>query len=78
MNNVSLIMPPAPPLSQPEVLEELCASGSDKCCTNPAGEGAIPGHRECINIISVPTGSVVEILYVDNSNQISKILILIF
>jgi len=67
MNNVSLIMPPSPPLSQPEVLEELCASGSEKCCHNRQTEGIIPGHRECINIISVPTGAVVEILYLDNS-----------
>ncbi|XP_059478414.1 uncharacterized protein LOC132198398 isoform X2 [Neocloeon triangulifer] len=68
MNNISLILPPAPPLSQPDVLENLCASGSEKCCQNPQTEGIIPGHRECINIISVPTGSIVEILYLDNMN----------
>jgi len=69
MNNVSLVMPPAPPLSQPEVLAELCASGSEFCCQNPPSEPRIATHRQCFNMISVPLGTVVEILYLDNGKS---------
>jgi hypothetical protein len=74
MNNVSLVMPSAPPLSQPEVLMHMCASGSEMCCLNAQKPPAIATHRQCFNLITVPLGSVVEILFLDNGKYKTKLL----
>ncbi|KAF4524251.1 hypothetical protein B566_EDAN008797 [Ephemera danica] len=63
MDNISFVVPPSPPLSQPNVVDEMCASGSPRCCANPPPDTT---HRECFNVHSVDLNENVEIIFVDN------------
>ncbi|KAJ4431322.1 hypothetical protein ANN_19919 [Periplaneta americana] len=65
VNNISFVSPPAPPLSQPADVpaELLCPFGTDGMPTCPSGGS----YCECVQVIDIPLGSVVQILLDDKN-----------
>ena len=56
-NNISMQMPMAPPLSQPDDLSATCNASSAGDCERE--------FCECTHVLHVPLGAVVELFFID-------------
>ena len=69
VNNISFLAPPSPLLHQgPDIPQELyCPLGSDGFPQCPARSISTDGYCECVHVIKVKLGSIVQIVLGDES-----------